>query len=838
MINIFQFGSDDKSLVYLNQLFGSMNGIIPNPEGTPGTQTISLLGTMFQTFNTVVLAVAAIVVVYVTIVGVIATAHEGEFLGKKWGGVWGPIRIVLGIATLVPAGSGYSGIQMIMMWIIVQGIGAADTLWNTVLSYINTTGSANGQITLLTSGVPTTMGQLFQSLTCDATGRLPIKNTPGGSNSGGYFCGSHTCKTNPFQPTTSSNTYNIGPNNGNCGTLTFCNQSDVCTGSSASNNANSIACALCKAQVTALQSIIPTLSGVATQFAQTDYAYRDFYYNSGTGQGPSQGANWSWIYNYCSQNGVGSTKNCCNPSPSPIAQKKGITCSDAVVFPTPNQDNTATNASTQAVSQLYWPYSLKPSLGNVNYVDIASNYYISELTNALTAAIAAQGQNSNSFNNNDAVFAEAQQIGWIYAGAFYFTLTSMNNAQQATILPDFSVGGNLPQSSSMSSYRNNYNAASTLDSLLPAATGDTQESTQYSTLTLPKAPATKTQTATTVTNIVMAVVAPLSLAVQGLITGIIAIFKSTLMSAMTGQNPMVSLANAGNNILLSLYTAYSGMMVVSYLAGMASGINGWALGFGLINPMIFGLLIIFFLVAPVVVMMLTLFFILGGLLGTYVPLIPYMVFTIGAISWFILTIEVLVAAPLVAVGILSPNNQGHEILGKSEPALMMLFNVFLRPSLMIFGLMAAMILATIVVTMINFAFWAVVGSISSAPSASFLSSGQLAEVMFLMIYVMFVIGALNKCFKLIDHLPDRVLTWAGGKGDRMDGSDHMLGEIKSAGQEAGAREMRGAVESRTGEAHQLGREKGAKMEPQKAQPGQFKGSNPPGGGGGDGPPGA
>src|SRR5262245_50783362 len=147
MINFFRFAEDDKSLQYLAQIFGYMNGVIPIPNSmlgqttasgaSPSGTSLSLFGSMFQTFNGVVLVVGALIVVYTTIVGIISTAHEGEFMGKKFNNIWIPIRVVMGIAALIPTGSGYSGIQIIMMWVIVQGIGAADVLWSTVLTHID-----------------------------------------------------------------------------------------------------------------------------------------------------------------------------------------------------------------------------------------------------------------------------------------------------------------------------------------------------------------------------------------------------------------------------------------------------------------------------------------------------------------------------------------------------------------------------------------------------------------------------------------------------------------------------------------------------------------------------
>ena len=124
MINLFKLAPLDQSINYLVQLFGDVNGVIPGNAGTS-----AILGNMFKLFNSVILAVAVLMLVYITIVGVIATAHEGEFMGKKWNNIWIPIRAVLGVALLVPTSAGFCGIQIIMMWVIVQGIGAADTLW-------------------------------------------------------------------------------------------------------------------------------------------------------------------------------------------------------------------------------------------------------------------------------------------------------------------------------------------------------------------------------------------------------------------------------------------------------------------------------------------------------------------------------------------------------------------------------------------------------------------------------------------------------------------------------------------------------------------------------------
>ena len=131
MITFFTVLDTDKSVYYLQQIFGNMSGILTSGSGS--NVDINILSTMFRTFNTIVLTIGALV-------GVMLTAHEGEFMGKKWNNIWIPIRTVLGIGLLVPMGSGYSAIQIVMMWVILQGIGAANTVWNTALAYAATVG--------------------------------------------------------------------------------------------------------------------------------------------------------------------------------------------------------------------------------------------------------------------------------------------------------------------------------------------------------------------------------------------------------------------------------------------------------------------------------------------------------------------------------------------------------------------------------------------------------------------------------------------------------------------------------------------------------------------------
>ncbi len=52
------------------------------------------------------------------------------------------IRSTLGLALLIPKASGYCLMQIFVMWVVVQGVGAADKIWEAALGYLNRGGAS------------------------------------------------------------------------------------------------------------------------------------------------------------------------------------------------------------------------------------------------------------------------------------------------------------------------------------------------------------------------------------------------------------------------------------------------------------------------------------------------------------------------------------------------------------------------------------------------------------------------------------------------------------------------------------------------------------------------
>nr|WP_294866818.1 DotA/TraY family protein [uncultured Pseudogulbenkiania sp.] len=116
---------EDMSVDVLKALFGGMSlfGGGADP-----------LGKLLTAFNSAVLLIGGVLAAYTVLAGIVGTAHDGEMLGRKFSSIWVPIRVALGTSLILPLANGYCGIQVLVMWLVMQGIGLADNLWSTFVS--------------------------------------------------------------------------------------------------------------------------------------------------------------------------------------------------------------------------------------------------------------------------------------------------------------------------------------------------------------------------------------------------------------------------------------------------------------------------------------------------------------------------------------------------------------------------------------------------------------------------------------------------------------------------------------------------------------------------------
>jgi len=124
-VDLFTPVAGDVSVQWLQKLFGGVNG---------GSDSLSGL---FGLMNSAALTLGGLIAAYTVLAGAMQTAHEGEMGGKAFSSLWVPIRTVIGAALVVPVSSGYCLVQVLVMWLTLQGVGLADAAWSKFTSVAN-----------------------------------------------------------------------------------------------------------------------------------------------------------------------------------------------------------------------------------------------------------------------------------------------------------------------------------------------------------------------------------------------------------------------------------------------------------------------------------------------------------------------------------------------------------------------------------------------------------------------------------------------------------------------------------------------------------------------------
>lgn len=127
--------------------------IVGNPNATadgawPWPFHLALHG-MLQFYSTALLVVAALIFSYYVMAVAVETAQSGTPFGRRFNHVWAPVRIVVALGLLIPLGSGLNSAQYIVLYAAKYGSGFATNGWNIFLAQIAASpGPAGGQNTV------------------------------------------------------------------------------------------------------------------------------------------------------------------------------------------------------------------------------------------------------------------------------------------------------------------------------------------------------------------------------------------------------------------------------------------------------------------------------------------------------------------------------------------------------------------------------------------------------------------------------------------------------------------------------------------------------------------
>jgi conjugal transfer/type IV secretion protein DotA/TraY len=117
--------SGDKSREALVAIYGN---VVNNPLATGGGGGgDTILASVFQVTNGALLVVGAIFAIYMMFKKLTQTAHDGTIFDRQRNMLWDPIRLVWGLAALVPTANGWALSQLLMLWAAsLMGVGIAN----------------------------------------------------------------------------------------------------------------------------------------------------------------------------------------------------------------------------------------------------------------------------------------------------------------------------------------------------------------------------------------------------------------------------------------------------------------------------------------------------------------------------------------------------------------------------------------------------------------------------------------------------------------------------------------------------------------------------------------
>lgn len=127
----------DLSLQILQYLFPDLVAKIMGGTGGAGATGAGVLADLFYAFNTFCAFALGLILLYISLVGIANSAHEGEPLGKQFSTLWTPVKMVTGLAFVVPIGAlkGFSLLQAIIILLVCVSISGANYLYRALADY-------------------------------------------------------------------------------------------------------------------------------------------------------------------------------------------------------------------------------------------------------------------------------------------------------------------------------------------------------------------------------------------------------------------------------------------------------------------------------------------------------------------------------------------------------------------------------------------------------------------------------------------------------------------------------------------------------------------------------
>lgn len=698
----------DYSVAYLSQIFGNVGDVL---HGTSG----QILGKMFDILNKGIMVVTALWLGYTTCMLALRAAQEGSFLGQNKNVPVLFLRIAFGFILIIPSSTtGYSLLQDAFMKVVVAGVALADQTWSAALNYMQ----YGGSLYIKPSGL---------SLDKDMVSRALLAHGGGGA----------------------------AETNTQSGYITKLLMSEVCMLTSKSTASPTYTPPTFSTTGAGSQAAI-TVGGGTISFPSYSNSVKTpggcgtitSYFNAQV----ASGAGGFKLSQY-TQAQIEQMANTSFAAMQSLVTKMLDVAQCYVGYPGVNTSVSANQKCTQS-----WVGKATFS-ALLSYAGLMSTYQ---------TALTQSGNQTGVQQHASDFMGRARAQGWIMAGRFYWDVENANADAAAINLSKLMPSVTLPPGTNEGQANGHYppyilsssqnpptpflSNLGQKDSIMWLVSSywlqyvGAQQSAVDNTLASQSSSNSGNQFAN---------------AAAGQATAVMSRALGNFGGPGAGQdpsqyNPIALLMQMGRDLLNAAVGIWIGVLVLSFGIGLIAGICQSTSPAGLAWKSVLAWIktlintICFLILIP------------GAILAYYVPMYPFAVYTFAAVGWIFTVIEGMAAAPLVCMGLTHP--EGHDFLGKAEQALMLFLGIFLRPALMVIGLIAAMIVSFVAFKMMYIGFQGVITDLSSQGPSAFGDDFLLpiTQALILVIFGMLTMELVEQCFKLIYQLPNNIMRWIGG----------------------------------------------------------------------------
>ena len=712
---------------FISSLLRGFLGPIVDPNGMGAEGMITgpgYIGEIFRTFNLGIAFFGTLMVVFITVVGVMQSGNDGEFLGKRWSSMWVPVRFAIGSALMLPISStGFSFVQAMVLWIAAQGVGFGDTLWNKVVDVVvaRTTADVWGSI-----DGGTVAKNVMMSSVCSAAIEYSSRGTPQQISAPRHPYGPFSVTSGtggnrdttsevavvawgPYSPAMQQSVQGFGSTNiGNarvCGSLTVTypqHESDIYREARRT---------IGSAHTAEVIKMADEFRPLAERFVQAFEAPQ--------------------------QEGV-------DPFAAPSDEMVR-----AIVRAGQDYNTAVAGAASTAMGQ-----ARANNLGSMTaermkqYGFVTAGMFYIDMTRLHGAVREAITAPPNYTPPAPSAISETRQNYDLVMGKY----GAVSEIAAAGIANSIGAG---------TSGTPGVKLTPTVEGMLPVIR-PTELNIDVK------------DTMTGAFDRLGAAVINGMFGVGGSHNGRSGetLFSGNFATADNNTSSVLELKSKGDNILDIAGAAATLYVVGTGAANGAAGALGTNAVTGLISFLPGWLGGTLSAALPLAMSALMALFAFGLALAIYLPMAPYILWMGAVIGYLVMIAEALVASSIWAVMLMHPSGEGVTSQ-QAQSGVMLLLGLFTRPALMLMGMVSGMFMLEPLVMMINDTFYYAMGSNQRGSV-----TGLFSILAYCALYVSLILTVVNKCFSLIHIMPDKVLGWIGGHAAQLGESsarDHAKG---------------------------------------------------------------